>query len=138
MPTHATLHIGDGQSVTVERLRPGPRGNHLLTVVEWSRREDVEPHVGEALMIRQSDLPQVDEGTAHFATELEGFRARDENDVTLGVVVRIDPSPAHDLLVVSDETGREDLFPFVPAFIANVDREKREVTITPWEWVDEV
>ena len=71
-------------------------------------------------------LPQ---GHFHVA-DLEGCRVVTESGEEVGIFLRAEGGPAHDLWVVGDG-GREHLIPAVGEIVVRVDPEARMIVIRP-------
>lgn len=84
---------------------------------------------GITVYARREDLPLAD--GAHFIADLIGLPVTDaQTGRVYGEIVSVDASPASDLYTVKTPSGKEVLFPAVPAFVASVDPE-RGVFIRP-------
>jgi 16S rRNA processing protein RimM len=66
-----------------------------------------------------------------YPWQLEGARVCTEDGQEVGRLASIEPSPAHDLWVVRDGTGREHLVPAVPEIVIDVDLGSGRVVIRP-------
>ncbi len=101
----------------------------LLTLKDVQDVNTAAFFVNRKVFIHKEDLPELgDEEYYYF--ELEGFRVVDESGDIVGEVIRVLPSPAHDLLVVLTDDG-EKLVPFVEEFVPRVLREERKIVISP-------
>jgi 16S rRNA processing protein RimM len=84
---------------------------------------------GRLLAIPEAEVLPLDD--AHFYPwQLEGCRVLTDSGQEVGVVARIEPSPAHDLWVVRG-TEREHLIPAVAEIVREVDLTGRRVVISP-------
>ena len=63
--------------------------------------------------------------------ELVGLRCELGDGTLAGILVGLDPSPAHDLLVVEQPSGNRALVPFVRALVPVVDVAGGRVVLTP-------
>ena len=64
-----------------------------------------------------------------WISDLVGLEALDENGTRLGVVKDVVDSGASQLLVITDENGKDHYVPAVPEFFLSADLEKRNVVI---------
>lgn len=64
-------------------------------------------------------------------TDLVGLRVELEDGTGAGTLVGLDPSPAHDLLVIDQPSGTRALLPFVRALVPVVDVPGGRVVVTP-------
>ncbi len=64
-------------------------------------------------------------------SELVGLRVELEDGTHAGTLVGLDPSPAHDLLVVEQPSGQRALLPFVRALVPVVDVTGGRVVVVP-------
>lgn len=91
-------------------------------------------NTAETLKDLELAIPLPDPGEAeddlYYHFELRGFTARDPLGETLGVVHRVLPAPAHDLLEIQGpDLEIRGLVPFVAAIVTDIDREGRVLTI---------
>ncbi len=100
------------------------------------RLDGVEDRDGaEALrgvLLLTAEPLQHDEDADDWAlADLVGLRVELEDGTPAGTLVGLDPSPAHDLLVVEQPSGRRALVPFVRALVPVVDVLGGRVVVTP-------
>jgi 16S rRNA processing protein RimM len=72
--------------------------------------------------------PEAGEGR-YYWTDLVGLEVVNEQGVVLGVVKQMSSNGAHDVMEVAGERTR--LLPFVPAYIRQVDLQKKRIEV---EW----
>ncbi len=94
---------------------------------EYTDRTSVEALRGTKLII-ESDEDEGEED-AWFPHELIGLEALDPDGYELGVVAGLEPTPAHDLLLVKEPDGVITRVPFVKQIVTEVDLEDNCVVI---------
>ncbi|NOZ56856.1 MAG: 16S rRNA processing protein RimM [Calditrichaeota bacterium] len=99
----------------------------LLRVAGIETREAAEALRGATVLVRKSELPQLDEG-AYYAFELVGCEVFSAAGERVGPVVEVQDFPANDVLVVR-EGRREVLVPLVEPVIAKIDTEARRIVL---------
>ena len=115
--------------VRIEGARTHSAGMRALRLAGVTRREEAEALVGTVLAIDgdSMDVPPP-EAPRHF--QLLGLEVRLPDDSVLGRVEAILHLPAHPVFVVRDQQ-REYLVPDVPAFVRELDLERRLLRIEP-------
>jgi len=103
----------------------------LLSLAGYDSPEAVRALVGRLIAIPASEALPPGPGR-FYPWQLEGCRVLTEAGEEVGHVVRVEPSPGHDLWVV-DGGAREHLIPAVPAIVVDVDLAARRVVIRPPE-----
>jgi 16S rRNA processing protein RimM len=103
----------------------------LLSLAGYDSPEAVQALVGRLIAVPASEALPPGPGR-FYPWQLEGCRVLTETGDEVGHVVRIEPSPGHDLWVV-DGGAREHLIPAVPAIVIDVDLAARRVVIRPPE-----
>ena len=81
---------------------------------------------GQAVAIPR---PEAGEGR-YYWSDLVGLEVVNERGVVLGVVKQMSSNGAHDVMEVAGERTR--LLPFVPAYVKQVDLEKKRIEVE-WE-----
>jgi 16S rRNA processing protein RimM len=105
--------------LTVEYVR----GDDVFPIVafrEIETRESAEGLRGHVLEVPGAELPDLDVDE-FYPFDLEGLQVRDPGGVAVGVVAEVIDSPAHPLLALRLDSGREVLVPFVAAAVPVVD-----------------
>jgi 16S rRNA processing protein RimM len=105
--------------LTIETVR-GDEDFPIVAFREISDRDQAEALRGYVLEILSSQLPELDEDE-FYPFDLIGLEARDLSGSVLGKVTDAVESPAHAILIVSLDTGREALAPFVKAAVPRVE-----------------
>jgi len=104
------------------------RDGVVAKVAGIESREAVLARRGTLIGLPRESLPRA-EGE-YFWSELLGFSVNDRAGTSLGVVKGLTDNGAHAILQVrDDESGRERLIPWVPAFIDGVDAEARRIDV---------
>ena len=103
-------------------------GAWYVRFTEAADRTAVEALRGVELVV---DADVSDEEDAWYSHELAGLRAELADGTVVGTVEGLDPSPAHDLLVVRETGGERTLVPFVRAIVPVVDVPGGRVVLDP-------
>ncbi len=103
-------------------------GAWYVRFAEAADRDAVEGLRGVELVV---DADVSDEEDAWYAHELAGLRAELADGTVVGTVEGLDPSPAHDLLVVRETGGERTLVPFVRSMVPVVDVPGGRVVLDP-------
>lgn len=103
----------------------------LVTLAGYDSPETARALTGRLIAIPVSEALPPGPGR-FYPWQLEGSRVLTEDGREVGRVVRVEPSPGHDLWVVADGP-REHLIPAVPAIVIDVDLAARRVVIRPPE-----
>ena len=85
---------------------------------------------GAVVAVPRDELPPTDDGE-YYWVDLIGLDVSNSNSQYLGKVIRLLDSGANSVLVIKDGSI-ERLIPFVSVYIANVDLEKKQITVY-WE-----
>ena len=112
----------------VARAIPGRKGEVRLSLVDVTGREQAEALHGQWVSARTGDLAALPEGE-YYAYELEGCRVVTLSGEEVGTVRTIWETGAHDVLVVADARGRDQLVPTAPEIMREVDLDARCITI---------
>ncbi len=120
----------------VRRLEPAGRtGEGHERVCLWleglTDRERAERWTGAAVVVAESDLPELAEGEFYWR-EVIGARCRLADGKALGVVEEIWPTGAHDVLVVRQGASTR-LIPATDEVLVRLDRAAGELWIDPPE-----
>jgi 16S rRNA processing protein RimM len=116
-----------GRSFTIETSRP--HGARLLVRFRGlSRRAAAEALRGVTLVVPQSWLPDLPEGT-WWPHELEGCSVVTESGRVLGSISEVVPNPANDLWVAKADDGTETLVPAIRDVVVDVDVTGKRVLV---------
>ncbi len=102
---------GQWREVALEVGRPHGKGL-VAKLVGWDDRDQVRALIGAEITVLRDRLPPLPEGEYYWA-DLIGLEVIDQNGASLGRVARLMETGAHDVLVVRDPGGGEQLIPFV-------------------------
>jgi 16S rRNA processing protein RimM len=92
-------------------------------------REAAEALRGAEVTVPRASLPKAGEGEYYWA-DLVGLEVRNLEGERLGSVDGLIAAPAHDVLrIARDETGSEQLIPFVEPIVKSVDLAARTITV---------
>ncbi len=113
---------GTGYPVQETKLHSGT----LLARLEGiDSPEQAKGFKGKAVSIPR---PEAGEGRFYW-TDLVGLEVVNEQGVVLGVVKQMSSNGVHDVMEVAGE--RQRLLPFVPAYVKQVDLQKKRIEV---EW----
>jgi len=119
---------GDFLSFPVVSLQE-VKGGGLLLLEGINDVDRAKSLVGREIYVRRKELPKVSE-EEFYVVDLEGLKAVDLTGRAVGRVIRVIPSPAHDILEV--RTGKGILLiPFVQAFVPEVREKEGVIVVDP-------
>ena len=108
-----------------------PYGGRILLKFEGvSSIEQAERLRGETMLMREEDLPSLQEGE-FFSSDLVGIRAFDTQGRYFGTVSRVMKPHNLDILVVQDEYREEVLIPLLDTYVHKLSIEERLVVFDP-------
>lgn len=122
----ATLFLEDGRPLTIESTRED-RGRLLVRFYGISDRSAAEPFLGKLLVVPESALPELPEGS-WWPFQLEGCRVETDTGRQLGTLTEVVLNPANDIWVVA-EGDEETLVPALKAVVVSVDVEAKHVVV---------
>ena len=96
--------------------------NILLRLVGLDSLAAVQDLVGASVWMARSDLPELD-GGQYYWFDLEDLEVIDRQLGSIGNVVGMFTTPAHDILEVDGPKG-EILIPAIAPFLVRIDRDK--------------
>ncbi|MCX6499931.1 MAG: ribosome maturation factor RimM [Arthrobacter sp.] len=102
----------------------------LLAFEEVETRNDAEALRGAKLFIETEELDADDDDEGWYEHELVGLDVR-VGDTVVGKVSGLHTLPVQDLLVVTDQDGKEILIPFVEQIVPEVNIAEKYVLVTP-------
>jgi 16S rRNA processing protein RimM len=116
----------------ISSARQTPKG-YLLDLDGVESRSDAKPLRGEQLLLDREELDATEEGEFYVA-DLIGLTAVSDAGEALGTVADTFETAAHEVLVVSDEKGRQDLYlPFTMEHVPKVDLQTGRIVVRPPE-----
>ena len=125
VPTSSKWH---GKSIELVELRIY-NGSPVAFFAGVSDRTEAESLVKAVLWVEQDATELPTEPDAWYVHQLAGLEVwRDGGRI--GRVVRVDPLPAQDMLIVEHD-GREVMVPFVKEIVPEVDLRAGRITVTP-------
>ncbi len=83
---------------------------------------------GALVGVPRAKLPRLHKGE-YYWSDLIGFAVVNRDGQLLGTVAGMLDTPAHAVLRVAGDDGRERLIPMVPAYLAAIDPEARSVQV---------
>ena len=132
-------HLREGTQPVVAGVRrrissakQSPKG-FLLDLEGVESRTDAQPLRGEQLFLDREELDSTEEGE-FYVTDLVGLTAVGDAGEVLGTVTDTFETAAHEVLVVREEKGRQDLYvPFTMEHVPQVDLQKGRIVVRPPE-----
>lgn len=125
VPTSSKWH---GKSIELVELRVY-NGSPVAFFAGVTDRTEAESLVKAVLWVEQDPTELPAEPDAWYVHQLAGLEVWRDGD-RIGRVVRVDPLPAQDMLIV-DVAGNEVMVPFVKAIVPDVDLRAGRITVTP-------
>jgi 16S rRNA processing protein RimM len=135
----AGKHLREGREPVVAGVRrrissarQSPKG-FLLDLEGVESRTDAQPLRGEQLLLDREELDSTEEGEFYVA-DLVGLTAVNDAGEVLGTVTDTFETAAHEVLVVREEKGRQDLYlPFTMEHVPQVDLQTGRIVVRPPE-----
>jgi len=103
-------------------------GSVLAKMAGFDDRDHAEAWRGAEVSVSRDQLPDAGPGE-YYWSDLIGLSVRNVEGVDLGRVSGLIEAPAHDVLRVAGEGGREQLIPFVEPIVRSVEMESRAITV---------
>jgi 16S rRNA processing protein RimM len=91
-------------------------------------RDAAEALRGAEISVRRGELPAAAPGE-YYWSDLVGLAVRNVEGVELGRVSGLIEAPAHDVLQVATDDGREQLIPFVEPIVRSVELGSNGITV---------
>ena len=114
-----TVYLQDGRSLSIRESRDN--GARLLVTFDGvGDRTSAEALGGSILVVPESDLPDLPEGT-YWPHELEGCEVVTASGRSLGTITDVVGNPANDIWVTTGPDGEEVLVPAIHQVVAEVD-----------------
>ncbi len=105
------------------------KGFPLVSFADHADINRIEMYKGCEVYVSEEDRGELPEGE-YYRDELTGMLCADEDGNVIGKAVSVEETQgANNFLRIEREEGQDVLVPFVPAFIRNVDREQKKITI---------
>ena len=131
----ASLYLQDGQKppapFTVRSWREH-KGLVLLQVQGVDDRNRAEELRGMTVLIREEDLPELDEGE-QYLYKMMGCRVVLEDGTEVGVLEHFFENGEQEVWAIVNEQKQEILLPAVPEFVLDIDLDTKIITIAPPE-----
>jgi 16S rRNA processing protein RimM len=131
------LLLGRNGSWQPTRVAEGQRhGKSVIARLEGVEdRDEAAKLIGAEIGVMRDDLPEPDDGQ-YYWSDLEGSVVIDRGGRTLGKLVSMLETGAHDVMIVKNEPQdeQERLIPFVMGdIVIDVDLVERRIHVD-WEW----
>ncbi len=129
-----TLRDGSARELVLAALEQ--HGPGLVVAFEGiDDRDAAEALVGATVSRRRADFPPLEPGEFYHC-DLPGVRVVDLDGRDVGTVVRVEPYPTVDALVVSTPSGEVEL-PVTDDVVRSLDLEARVAVVDPAGWVED-
>ncbi len=119
------------KSITVKSCREH-KGLVLLTCAGVDDRDKAEALRGYEVLIREADLPELDQGE-HYIVDMLGCQVQLEDGTVIGVLEQFYENAEQDTWVIMTDDKKEFLLPAVPEFVLDVDLDEEVIVIAPPE-----
>lgn len=133
--TVSTVYLGERDDpITLERIRLVNDGA-LIKLAGTDTPEDATRLSGLAVKIAGTDARPLEEGE-YFLFQLIGLKAESESGETIGTVVDLIETGAHDVLVIGErpDTAEQLLVPNHPEFVMDLLPDENRIVIRPPEY----
>lgn len=127
----AVLHCEGLGPLRIASVRPGPRGT-IVRFRESAGRADAERLRGRALTVSRAEARR-GLGGGHLWADLVGLRAVDPAGTALGTVTEVLRAGETDVIVVTDERGRQLLLPTLESVVREIDVAGGRIVVVPQE-----
>ncbi|WP_415646172.1 ribosome maturation factor RimM [Stackebrandtia soli] len=107
------------------------QGKMLLTIDGVSDRNGAEDLRGVLLCVDSADVDTPTDPDEFADHQLVGLSVVDVEGETIGVVARVDHSPAHDMLIVDRPGAGQALIPFIRQMVPTVDVDGGRIVVDP-------
>ena len=114
--------------LTIRRVKY-QKNNLILQFAELSTIEEAEALKNTILYADRADLGELPEGVYYIA-DLIGMTVQDEAGEKIGTIKEVLQTGANDVYVVRREEKKDLLIPVIEDAVKGVDLEKRTVTVT--------
>ena len=108
------------------------KGRILITFKGIDGRDQADALRGMEVMVREADLPQVEDDEVYMH-ELEGMSVELDDSTVIGTISNFILAPGQETWVIATSDGKEILFPAVEEFVLSVDLDAEKVVINPPE-----
>ncbi|MEP6476184.1 MAG: ribosome maturation factor RimM [Actinomycetota bacterium] len=119
--------LQDGRSLRIQEVRANG-ARLLVTFAGIADRTSAEALGGALLVVPESDLPDLPEGT-YWPHELEGCEVVTRAGRSFGSITEVVANPANDIWIATGPEGEETLVPAIGQVIAEVDIGGRRVVV---------
>src|SRR5258706_1858750 len=114
-------------------VRRGPVEQPIVKFAGYERREDALKLNGKLLRVSRSEARKAIAPGAVLWADLVGLAVVDPDGQSLGTVRDLIRAGAADVLVVTDDAGREILLPMIDTVVRSIDAVARRIVARPQE-----
>ena len=114
----------------IETIRYSP-GNAIVKFFDISTIDEIDPHVGNIILINRENLPDAEEGEYYLA-DLIGMTVFTVDRERMGFVKDVRCYPANDVIMF-DFMGNEVIIPIIDEFIPKINFDDKCLIVKPIE-----
>lgn len=124
---YGPLSLGDGRTLTIDRMRDQGGGMLVVKFHEIADRNAAERLTNRDLTILRSALPEPEDEETFYHADLIGLDVVDGAGTVIGTIVAVPDYGAGDLLEIRPAEGNTFYLPFTKAFVPVVDVKAKKV-----------
>jgi 16S rRNA processing protein RimM len=128
----ATLDCDDVGPLTIA-VRRGPVEQPIVKFAGYDRREDAMKLNGKLLRVSRAEARKAVAPGAVLWADLIGLAVEDPQGLPLGTVRDLIRAGGADVLVVTDDAGKELLLPMLDSVVRSIDTAARRIVAQPQE-----
>lgn len=125
--SYGPLHDAEGRMFELKVRRITPKGV-IVKIEGVADRTAAEALKGTELFVDRSKLPGTDEDEYYYA-DLIGLTAEDRNGKRIGTVASLDNFGAGDIIEITRDDGRNEMWPFTKQVVVMVDMTGRRLVM---------
>ncbi len=118
----------DAESFEITRVFSGRKGEVRITLVGVEDRTAAERLRGRLVCVDAEQLAPLEEGE-YYSYQLVGCKVESADGESIGTVTEIWSTGAPDVLVITDDTGKQHLIPAAEGLLREVDIEGRRIVV---------
>jgi 16S rRNA processing protein RimM len=126
----------DGVGALTVEVRRGPPEQPIVKFAGYDRREDAEKLNGKLLRVSRAEARKAVGPGAILWADLVGLAVEDPEGHALGTVRDLIRAGGADVLVVTDDAGRELLLPMLDTVVRSVDTAAGRIVARPLEGLE--
>ena len=112
------------------RIQPSKYGPTIVLGFSGiDSRDQAETLRKKRVFVHQDDLPALKPGE-YYLSDLVGMAVKTDDNESVGTVIDIFDYPGQNVLSVELESGEKVMIPAVPEFLADIDFDRRTITVS--------